>query len=242
MVLTLGVAGAFSNIETVEKCGRSVERPCDKTQRFSNCKNAAVRPYDLRVGSRPDDFLRRGFESVSIHMCGRFGNGADGGRLAQRVECSARIRRSNRDSTGRGRTQPGSQVKTLSDRERRERELAEAGTGLFRKTRSGIRIAQPKFSISLRPKNTPETLRLGIPLARRSRRSYSTSPTKRRSRRPAVEAMSDAGQSETETHAPPFRRSSIQRRGVVPPTSRSKSCRMNVWPSPFATKLRNRSG
>ena len=54
-----------------------------------------------------------------------------------------------------------SQVKTVSDRERRERELAEAGTGLFRKTRSRIQFAQPKFSISLRPKDTPETLRLG---------------------------------------------------------------------------------
>ena len=56
---------------------------------------------------------------------------------------------------------PSASSAQLGDRERRERELAEAGTGLFRKTRSGIRIAQPKFSISLRPKNTLETLRLG---------------------------------------------------------------------------------
>ena len=56
---------------------------------------------------------------------------------------------------------PESQVKTFSDRERRERELAEAGTGLFRKTRSRIEFAQPKVSVSLRPRDTPETLRLG---------------------------------------------------------------------------------
>jgi hypothetical protein len=54
-----------------------------------------------------------------------------------------------------------SQVDTLSDRDRRALELAEAGTGLFRWTRAGMRVAQPKVSVLFRPKDTPETLRLG---------------------------------------------------------------------------------
>jgi hypothetical protein len=56
---------------------------------------------------------------------------------------------------------PSASSAQLGDRERRERELAEAGTGLFRKTRSRIQFAQPKVSVSLRPRDTPETLRLG---------------------------------------------------------------------------------
>ena len=57
--------------------------------------------------------------------------------------------------------EPESRLKTLSRRERRARDLAEAGNGLFRQTRSGLRVAQPNVSVSLRPRDTPETLRLG---------------------------------------------------------------------------------
>jgi hypothetical protein len=63
--------------------------------------------------------------------------------------------------------EPESQVKIQSRRERRARELAEAGTGFVRKTRSGIRLATPDVAISLAPNDTAETLRMGGLRARR---------------------------------------------------------------------------
>ena len=48
-----------------------------------------------------------------------------------------------------------------SRREKRARELAEAGTGFLRRTRSGVRVATPDVSISLAQTETAETLRMG---------------------------------------------------------------------------------
>ena len=63
--------------------------------------------------------------------------------------------------------EPNSQIEIRSRKERRARELAEAGTGFVRKTRSGMRVASPDVSISLAPPDTSETLRMGGLRARR---------------------------------------------------------------------------
>jgi hypothetical protein len=52
-------------------------------------------------------------------------------------------------------------LRRQSRKERRARELAEAGTGFLRRTRSGVRVATPDVSVSLAPTETAETLRMG---------------------------------------------------------------------------------
>jgi len=59
------------------------------------------------------------------------------------------------------RWKPDPRLTNLGHRERRARELTEAGTGLFRWTRSGLRLARPQISVLFRAKDTRETLRLG---------------------------------------------------------------------------------
>ena len=59
------------------------------------------------------------------------------------------------------RWKPESRLTNLGHRERRARELTEAGTGLLRWTRSGLRVARPQISVLFRAKDTRETLRLG---------------------------------------------------------------------------------
>jgi len=65
------------------------------------------------------------------------------------------------------RWEPNSKIQMRSRKERRIRELAEAGTGFLRRTRSGPRVAAPDVSISLSPNDTAETLRMGGLRARR---------------------------------------------------------------------------
>ena len=59
------------------------------------------------------------------------------------------------------RWEPTPQIQIRSREEQRAIELAEAGTGLLRMTRSGLRASTPDLSVSLRAPNNPETLRLG---------------------------------------------------------------------------------
>lgn len=61
----------------------------------------------------------------------------------------------------RQRWKPDPRLTNLRHRERRARELTEAGTGLLRWTRSGLQVARPQISVLFRAKDTRETLRLG---------------------------------------------------------------------------------
>jgi hypothetical protein len=65
------------------------------------------------------------------------------------------------------RWEPESQIQVRNRKELRARELAEAGTGFLRRTRGGVRVATPDVSISLAPRETAETLRMGGLRARR---------------------------------------------------------------------------
>ena len=58
------------------------------------------------------------------------------------------------------RWEPTPQIEIGSEREQRAFELAEAGPGLLRKSRSGLRVAIPGFSVS-RVRNDAETAKLG---------------------------------------------------------------------------------
>lgn len=59
------------------------------------------------------------------------------------------------------RWEPESQAPIRARREQRARELAEAGTGFLRRTRTGVRISTPDVQVSLAPTDTAETLRMG---------------------------------------------------------------------------------
>ncbi len=57
--------------------------------------------------------------------------------------------------------EPTQQIQLRSDKEQRALETAEAGPGLLRRSRSGLRIAAPAFSFSRRAVQDAETLRMG---------------------------------------------------------------------------------
>ena len=59
------------------------------------------------------------------------------------------------------RWEPVQEIQIRSKEEQRAVELAEAGTGLLRMTRSGLRAATPEVTVSLRTPNTLETIRRG---------------------------------------------------------------------------------
>jgi len=59
------------------------------------------------------------------------------------------------------RWEPTPQIQIRSEKEQQAFELAEAGSGLMRRTRSGVRASMPDVSVSLRTPETDETLRLG---------------------------------------------------------------------------------
>lgn len=59
------------------------------------------------------------------------------------------------------RWEPTPQIQIRSEKEKQAFELAEAGSGLMRRTRSGVRASMPDVSVSLRTPETDETLRLG---------------------------------------------------------------------------------
>lgn len=58
------------------------------------------------------------------------------------------------------RWEPTPQIEIRSEREQRAFELAESGPGLIRKSRSGLRVGMPGFSVS-RAQNDAETAKLG---------------------------------------------------------------------------------
>jgi hypothetical protein len=57
--------------------------------------------------------------------------------------------------------EPTQQIQLRSDKEQRALETAEAGPGLLRRSRSGLRVAAPAFSFSRRAVQDAETLRMG---------------------------------------------------------------------------------
>ncbi len=59
------------------------------------------------------------------------------------------------------RWEPTQQIQLRSEKEKRALETAEAGPGLFRRSRSGLRIAAPALSFSRRAVQDAETLRMG---------------------------------------------------------------------------------
>jgi hypothetical protein len=59
------------------------------------------------------------------------------------------------------RWEPTPQIELRSEKEQRAFEAAEAGPGLFRKTRSGFRAAMPGVSVSRRAPSDAETARIG---------------------------------------------------------------------------------
>ena len=59
------------------------------------------------------------------------------------------------------RWEPTPQIQIRSKKEQRAFETAEAGTGLLRRSRSGLRVAMPGVSISHRGPRTAETARMG---------------------------------------------------------------------------------
>ena len=59
------------------------------------------------------------------------------------------------------RWEPAPQIELRSEKEQRAFELVEAGPGLLRRSRSGLRVAMPGISVSRRALPTAETARLG---------------------------------------------------------------------------------
>lgn len=59
------------------------------------------------------------------------------------------------------RWEPTPQLRLRTEKQRRAFETAEAGPGLLRRSRSGLRIAAPAVSLSLKPADDAETLRMG---------------------------------------------------------------------------------
>ena len=59
------------------------------------------------------------------------------------------------------RWEPSPQIELRSEREQRAFETAEAGPGLLRRSRSGLRVAAPGFSFSRRAQRDAETARMG---------------------------------------------------------------------------------
>lgn len=59
------------------------------------------------------------------------------------------------------RWEPTPQIEIRSEKEQRAFETAEAGPGLLRRSRSGLRVSMPGVSISRRGSETPETARMG---------------------------------------------------------------------------------
>ena len=59
------------------------------------------------------------------------------------------------------RWEPTPQIQLRSEKEQRAFETAEAGPGLLRRSRSGLRVAAPAFSFSRRAEQDAETARLG---------------------------------------------------------------------------------
>ncbi|MBT8467498.1 MAG: hypothetical protein KJN97_02010 [Deltaproteobacteria bacterium] len=57
--------------------------------------------------------------------------------------------------------EPTPQIRVQSEKERRALETAEAGPGLLRLSRSGLRVAAPGFSFSRRALQDAETIRMG---------------------------------------------------------------------------------
>jgi hypothetical protein len=61
----------------------------------------------------------------------------------------------------RERWEPNQSIR-LSEEERRAIELAEAGPGLLRRSRSGLRVAMPAVSVSTKAPLDPEAARMGV--------------------------------------------------------------------------------
>ena len=59
------------------------------------------------------------------------------------------------------RWEPTPQIQLRTQKQQRAFETAEAGPGLLRRSRSGLRVAAPAVSFSRRPAQDPETLRMG---------------------------------------------------------------------------------
>jgi hypothetical protein len=59
------------------------------------------------------------------------------------------------------RWEPTPQIEIRSEKEQRAYELAEAGPGLLRRSRSGLRVSMPAVSFTPRATQTAETARLG---------------------------------------------------------------------------------
>lgn len=59
------------------------------------------------------------------------------------------------------RWEPTPQIQLRSEKERRAVELSEAGPGLLRRSRSGLRVAMPAVSFSRRAQRDAETVRMG---------------------------------------------------------------------------------
>ena len=59
------------------------------------------------------------------------------------------------------RWEPTPQIELRSEKEQRAFETAEAGPGLLRRSRSGLRVAAPGFSFSRRAQQDAETARMG---------------------------------------------------------------------------------
>jgi hypothetical protein len=57
--------------------------------------------------------------------------------------------------------EPSPQIQLRSEKEQRALETAEAGPGLLRRSRSGLRVAAPAFSFSRRALQDAETVRMG---------------------------------------------------------------------------------
>ncbi len=59
------------------------------------------------------------------------------------------------------RWEPTPQIELRTEKEQRMFETAEAGSGLLRRSRSGLRVAAPGVSVSLRPPQDAETVKMG---------------------------------------------------------------------------------